>query len=105
MSRNAVGRVVSAELVEKYGGDKDVTYRQAMQVVGMGHGNAVPIAQRTNESILELSGGFKMCNRLIYKTPLPVADLLEGVYIDDVCVIHKCVYKYNRCKKGEIERK
>lgn len=88
---NSVGRRVSSHVVRQHGGDPSRHYRMCFQVLGMGDTNACDIAQATHESILQAVGLLSPQTQLIYGEPCPSGDLWEGVYLDDLLIVKKCV--------------
>lgn len=88
---NSVGRRVDASVVQRCGGDASVPHRMCMRVLGMGDTNACDIAQATHESILRAAGLLTPDSQLIYGEPAPSGDLWDGVYLDDLLVVSKCM--------------
>ncbi len=89
---NSVGRRVDPKVVLEWKGDPTVAYRPAMRVLGMGDTNACCIAQGLHEHILEQSGLLSPQTKLVYGSPVPQSELLEGAYLDDLLICYKkCV--------------
>ncbi|CAK9012989.1 unnamed protein product, partial [Durusdinium trenchii] len=86
---NAVGRRLPSFLVKQYGGDPNVPHRAVMRVLGMGDTNACDIAQGMHEFVLEQFGLLGSEYKLVYGQHVPQGNLLEGVYLDDLLVVHK----------------
>ena len=106
-SRNVVGRSMRAEVFRDLPGYETLpagTYRLALQVVGMGDGRGVDVAQVVHEAILEEGGCMRPQEALKYKLDAPVSSCWEGVYIDDHLITQrlplscmKCVRHVNEC--------
>ena len=88
--RNAFGRRIEGPLVEALGGRAGKKYRLGLRVIGMGDLDAVDIANEVHRCILQSEGGLSSEHDLLYRRPLPSSDTLEGLYIDDHFVVHKC---------------
>ena len=70
-----------------YGGRAERRYNVALNIVAMGDRNAVDIAQRCHERLLDKYGCLKKSDQLIYGDPLPRGGFLEGAYIGDHLVV------------------
>ncbi len=88
---NSVGRRVDARVVQEAGGDPSIPYRMCLRVLGMGDTNACDIAQATHESILQAKDLLTTDTRLEYGESVPSGDIWEGVYLDDLLVVLKCL--------------
>ena len=86
-SRNCFGRVITGEKARLLGAKANCTYHLALKVVAMGDHNAVDIAQRCHERLLEKYVCMTDKDKLIYGSPLPKSDVMEGCYIDDHLVV------------------
>lgn len=88
---NSVGRRVCPRVVQQCGGNPDIPYRMCLRVLGMGDTNACDIAQATHESILKRAGLLTSDSQLVYGDPAPSGDIWEGVYLDDLLVVLRCL--------------
>ena len=88
---NSVGRRVDAKVVQAAGGDPTIPHRMCLRVLGMGDTNACDIAQATHESILQSKGLLGTDTRLEYGQHVPPGDIWDGVYLDDLLVVMKCL--------------
>ena len=66
-------------------------HRMCLRVLGMGDTNACDIAQATHESILKRAGLLTSDSQLIYGESAPTGDIWEGVHLDDLLVVLKCL--------------
>ena len=85
--RTCFGRAISGQEARALGGDPRVTYRLGLRVEAMGDLNAVDVAHETHRSILIQAGCLDPRTELIYGSPFPKGQTLEGLYIDDHFVL------------------
>ena len=67
-----------------------MNYRLGLAVVGMGDLNAVDVAHMCHLDLLERYDVVNSDLVMEYGLPLPDSDVLVGVYIDDLLVLHVC---------------
>lgn len=91
---NSVGRRVDPSVVQQCGGDTTIPHRMCMRVLGMGDTNACDIAQATHECILRSAGLLTEDSHLVYGEPAPSGDVWDGVYLDDLLVVSKCMVDF-----------
>ena len=81
--RDTVGSPVSGKDFLEYGCSPNEKYILAFQVIPMGDLNAVDIAQQTHLEVLRDCGCMRPDQTLAFRSPVPAASCMEGLYIDD----------------------
>jgi len=76
-------RLYGGQLPAAIGLKKQKAYRCCLKVWGMGHHNAVDVAQRTHQELLRAEGALHEAHVMELGRLPPASDTWEGVYIDD----------------------
>ena len=98
--RNCFGRRFDGGEYAEFGGAKGLNYRLGLAVVGMGDLNAVDVAHMCHLDLLERYDVVNSDLVMEYGLPLPDSDVLVGVYIDDLLVLHVCDRGRGNAKQG-----
>ena len=85
--RNAFGRAFTGSEARELGGCETKKYHLALCVWPMGDHNAVDVAQKVHESVLDRGGALHHPGWLYYGGPIPRSKLLQGVYVDDHLIL------------------